>query len=118
MFVIIRERSFQRIPYPHGVLPVDEDGVGVTGQQLRRHTGRNGESAKPARQQLLAVPFFITSSTCKATCAKSNGGSVDGRRLALVRHERRKDSQLPNDRVARHQFSERLLPTPNSPIHT
>ena len=58
MFVIIRERSFQRIPYPHGVLPVDEDGVGVTGQQLRRHTGRNGETAKPARQQLLAVPFF------------------------------------------------------------
>lgn len=81
IFVIIRERSFQRIPYPHGVLPVDEDGVGVTGQQLRRHTGRNGETAKPARQQLLAVPFFITSSTCKATCAKSNGGSrstVDG----------------------------------------
>ena len=65
MFVVIRERSFQRIPNPNGVLPVDEDGVGVTGQQLRRHTGKNGKNAKPARRirqgsnyYVVAIPFF------------------------------------------------------------
>ena len=64
ILVIIREGSFQRIPYPNGVLPVDEDGVGVAGKQLRRHTGKNGKDAKPARRirqgsnYYVAIPFF------------------------------------------------------------
>ena len=63
---------------------------------------KTGKDAKPARQQLLAIPFFTTrtssTSTCKATCAKNNElegrvgrSTVDGWRC--VRHERRKDSR-------------------------